>query len=925
MSLPALVSLRVAWTVVSGALQVDAGADGVVELAWNGCRAELRGSRCVTDKGAELVLWTRIRGAAAGVEAKCGKDAALVITGYGHTITDTGRADGGCWTRLRVDDPSGLLALRGQDKRPLWSLPFVPTPAQDPVVTQARKQFMAGQDDEANRLLQSALTRLRGQGASLELARALDLDRKIAFRSDEFVRGLASAEAARDLYESLGWISSACDITYALADRHWVVHHDAAAALAELSLGARCAAEIPRYAVNHRYNYATLVEGLGDAYDTWVAYRDVDVLARRLRYLDFEAPILAAQHVIAEQLHQREDIRRIEQRLQTLQAQLSTTDSCGLINALSNVSWSRLMRRERGESDQDASEWLDHVRERYSNKGSCRNADDFRNATINLALAKLQNNDPVAARHLLMRLPTNPDDPEAELWRQIVLARAAVAQRDFKQASAHSAALDELAARHADPYFGWYAAFTRGELQAAQDQTMQAIAAYAEAEALRDEIGLSLALGAGRERAMAPWELGAHRLILLLLAEDQPAAAMQVARLSRRRTLRALEGLAAIDERRRDALADEVRRRRDTIDADARGDDLRTSDELVPVRAERRRQRMDLRRLLDWAGSGPTNPTTELRKPATGELLLVYQKLETGVVGFADDGTHVIATFIARTPRKLSDAELGSALFDPFAAAIAAARNIRIVADGAMLAHDLHALPHRGRPLFTHSPVVYSLDLPESLHAPRSIGHALVVAANPGGELSRLKFVEDEATSVAQRLETLGIVTTRLIGSDAVRSELLRELPEADILHFAGHHARRTDAAGSRNAWDHELFLARGTTLAVEDVLVASSTNMPRFVFLSACETGMNDPAAASGGVAIGHSFLLRGAELVLATARPVDDAVVTRFAATYYRMATDVAALTDPATLAATQRELLDDATCNEHPDVCAYRAWVP
>lgn len=924
MSLPVLVSLRVAWTVVTGALQVEAAPDGVVELAWNGCHAERRGPRCVTEKGAQLVLWARIRGAATGGEAKCGKDAALAIAGYGHAIMGTGPADGGCWTQLRVDDPAGRVELRGADKRPLWSLPFVPTPAQDPVVAEAGKQFTDGHDVEANRLIQSALTRLRGQGASLALARALDLDRKIAFRSDEFVRGLASAEAARNLYESLGWTSSACDITYALADRHWVVHRDATAALAELSLGARCAAEIPRYAVNHRYNNATLVEGQGDAYDTWVAYRDVDTLARRLRYLDFEAPILAAQHVIAEQLRQREDIRRIEQRLQTLQAQLAATDSCGLINALSNVSWSRLMRRERGESDQDASAWLEHVRKRYG-KGSCRNADDFRNATINLALARLQNNDPAAARHLLMRLPTTPDDPEADLWRQLVLARAALALRDFKQASLHSAALDELAVRHADPYFGWYAAFTRGELQAAQDLPTQAIAAFEEAEALRDEIALPLALGAGRERAAAPWELGANRLILLWLAQDQPATAMQVARLSRRRTLQALEGIAALDEHRRDALADEVRRRRDAIDADARGDDVRTGDELAPVHAERRRQRMDLRRLLDWAGSGAINPTMELRKPATSELLLVYQKLDEGLVGFADDGTHVVATFIAPTPRELSDAELGAALFDPFAPAIAAARKIRIVADGALLAHDLHALPHRGRPLFTHSPVVYSLDLPEQRLAPRPFTHALVVAANPGGEERRLRFVEDEASSVAEHLETLGIVTTRLVGLDAVRSEVLRELPEADILHFAGHHARRADAAGSRNAWDHELILARGTTLAVEDVLVASSPGMPRFVFLSACETGMTDPAAASGGVAIGHSFLLRGAELVLATARPVDDAVVTRFAETYYRMAPDVAALTDPATLAATQRELLGDATCNVHPDVCAYRAWVP
>lgn len=87
----------------------------------------------------------------------------------------------------------------------------------------------------------------------------------------------------------------------------------------------------------------------------------------------------------------------------------------------------------------------------------------------------------------------------------------------------------------------------------------------------------------------------------------------------------------------------------------------------------------------------------------------------------------------------------------------------------------------------------------------------------------------------------------------------------------------------------------------------------------------MTDPQAASGGVAIGHSFLLRGVELVIATARPVDDAAAAGLAQALYLAATDAGSLAEPATLARAQSAILGDEPCSERPDVCAYRAWVP
>lgn len=934
MSLLWLAPLRLAGALLAGAQEIDAAPHGIAEVAWSGCAAERRGPWCVTARGDALVLWTRLRDPTRdSVAMRCGADSSLTVGGRGHTVIATGPDAGGCWTRLTVDDPSGVLELRDPDGRLLWSLPFAGAPTEDPAVTEARARFRAGDDIGARRRLRGALESTAT--APLDRARALDLDWRIALASDDLTRddltrGLESARAARELYRSLGWTSSACDITYALIHHHWVTEGDATAARVAMRDGVRCVAELPRYALHQRHAHAMLVEGLGDPLDTSLAYRNVDVLARRLRDFDFEAAILSAQHVVADQVHDRKDARRIELRMDALEALLAGAPSCGRINALSNLSWSVLMRRERGEPAPDPWPVITAVREQYA-VGPCRSAEDLRNATINLALAELQRADPARAIALLHGDEPGPHDPEGELWWHLVLARAGLAQGNFKLAGVHVLELDDLARRHADPYFGWHAAFARGELLAAEDRPEQAIAALQEAEALRDEMALPLALGAGRERAGARWDDSAGRLITLQIAQGRPDAALRTARLSRRRALAAVAALAALPDPKRGVLAREVRRRREAIDDDARRDVRRSGVELERIYSERRQQRLELRRLFDAPELGHFSPSPALREPAANEVLLVYHPLREGWIGFAADGEQVFTAAIHGTA-EISDEALGQALYEPFAAAISRAHQVRIIAAGALLARDLHGLPLRGKPLLAHAAVAYALDLDMPSSASRPLARGLIVAANPGGEIPRLRFVEREAVDVAVQWGQLELVTTRLGAGTATRQAVLRALPSVDLLHFIGHHIPGPEVDQYHDAWNYGLPLDQGTSLAVEEILSVVAVSMPRVVFLSACQTGMVDPKAASGGVAIAHSFLLRGAELVIATARLVDDREAARVADAFYSAAPDAASLADPVTLAEAQRELLGDAFCCDDPDVCgrrahvcAYRAWVP
>ncbi len=923
MSLVALaLVLRTIGTLVAGARGIDAGPAGVVEVVWRGCEAELDGPQCVTATGKELVVWTRLRDVGDDRPDVCDRPV-VSVAGRGHRTLATGADDGGCWTRLVVEDPGGALELRGPDGGSVWTLPFAPDPPVEGDLAAATAMRERGDPAGALRLLASAATRLRPAGVSLELARVLDLERKLAIRSADFSRGLASALAAREMFTELGWTSRACDITFALVHHHWINRRDADASAAELQAALPCVANFPRYAVDHHYYRAMLVEARNDPFATWIAYRDLDVLARRIRYFDLEGPILARQYELADQLHLTEVFARVEERVRALAAELPRTPSCPNVTTISNMLWPVLMRRERGEAVGDPRRELATVRAQYEASGPCTSVDDFRNATVNLALAELQQGDPGQAELLLVNLGESPGDPEVELWRHRILARAGLARNNLKLAGTHADALDELARRHADPQFAWHASFTRGVLHLASEQPDAAMIAFVTAEASRDEMALPLALGAGRERARVDWDESARRLIQLQLDRGQPGAALRTARLSRRRALRAIERLAASDAAMRSALAAEVSHSREATDADVRNDARRTEVQLKRVYVERRRQQMTLRHGLD-AISTESYPASEfLREPEAGELLLLFYPFGDRWLAFADDGARVRVGAFAFVP-EMSDEQLGRAMYGPFADEIAAARQVRILASGALLERDLHGLPHLGEPLFAQVAVAYALDLeapPELVHPPE---HGLVVVANPGGDVPRLGHVVREAQAVERAWAEMGLTGERLAGAAAVRQGVLSGLSKAAVFHFVGHDRLRPEAKGSEHPWDHELVLEQGTSLGVEDLMLPSAGTMPRVVVLSACSTGKVDPRAASGGVAIGPLFLFHGAALVVATARPIADAEAARLAEALYQAAPDLAALADPAALATAQTELIGDDACSDHRDICAYRALV-
>lgn len=918
-----LLLLRALGPLSSGTLAVDAGDSGPVEIVWDGCETERAGPVCVTGKGERLVVWVRPKQPVA-----CER-LALALTGRGHRTRETGAVDGGCWTRVEVEDPSkGALELRTDDGRVVWSMRFEPQPPRHRVVDAAVAR-VNGDPAGARRYLEAEIPRIELENDELALADALLTHAKLAFLTGDFAAGATSAKRARALYTAEDWPGTACAISALVAQRGWKLHQDREAVTASLRELFPCVAAFPRFALTYRNVQAQILRGTpgGDPHAVWAAYRDLDVLARRVQDVEFEVVFLSIQNDLAQQLQLREEVARIDGRMAELQASGAGDGLCGMAIALNNNAWTTLLRRERGEEIADLRPRLARLRAVFS-AGACADPRHFRHATLHLALASLHKGDHAAAEALLVHTEDRPEDPEGTLWRHRILARAGLDGGNLKLAAAHTDALTELARDFGDPFFAWHAAYARGVLAEARGHLDAAIAEYAAAEALREEMALPLALGAARERLGVDWDDGLRRLVGLLLARGDHVAALRAVRLARRRALRGVLALARLAGEPRVRLAAEVTRHRDAAELAARADRRLPVAARDRARVERRRERLALRRRLDEAVGAGLASTPWLRECAAGELLLVFYPFGDRWLAFADDGSAVAVADVHITP-DMTDERLGDALYEPFADAIVGAREIRILAADTLGDRDLHGLPFRGRPLFAHAPVVYALDLDDTvlgdlLAMPRPFTRGVVVAADPGGEARRLPAVSREAVDVEQSWHELGLSTRRLHGDRSTRPALLEAVAAADILHFAGHNLTPPEAAGSDLTWDRELLLEQDSSLAVEDVLLAPAAGVPRIVVLSACETGKADPRAASGGVGIGQAFLTRGADLVVATSRLVDDGSAARVSGAFYAEAPDIAALADPTTLAAAQVELLGEASCAENRDICAYRAWV-
>ena len=147
----------------------------------------------------------------------------------------------------------------------------------------------------------------------------------------------------------------------------------------------------------------------------------------------------------------------------------------------------------------------------------------------------------------------------------------------------------------------------------------------------------------------------------------------------------------------------------------------------------------------------------------------------------------------------------------------------------------------------------------------------------PGEKLEQLPFARKEVQMIGRIFNT-----KPLVGREATKDEVLRQLPPVALIHIAAHGRMETG----------EIALAPNATRASqipekEDFLltmkdVTSAQIRARLVVLSCCHSGRGE-IKAEGVVGIARAFLGAGARAVLVSLWAIDDEATLEFMKSFY------------------------------------------
>lgn len=223
-------------------------------------------------------------------------------------------------------------------------------------------------------------------------------------------------------------------------------------------------------------------------------------------------------------------------------------------------------------------------------------------------------------------------------------------------------------------------------------------------------------------------------------------------------------------------------------------------------------------------------------------------------------------TSSASTRNELAD-PLAELLLAPVADELSAHRRVVFVPHGPLAVLPFHVLPFAGSDLAATHDVSY---LPAVSAArptfPRRMGadaRALIVGDpdyGPASPFRPLPGARAEALAVGGLRKT-----SPLIGPTARLADVLGELEDADVVHFATHGVLVEGAPFSA-----ELALAQGVGLTVPD-LMGLDTSISLAV-LSACDSGRGRATAAGDVVGLTRSLMAAGASELIVSLWPVDD-----------------------------------------------------
>lgn len=539
---------------------------------------------------------------------------------------------------------------------------------------------------------------------------------------------------------------------------------------------------------------------------------------------------------------------------------LRETQPCDRARTLINATWIQQLLAESGLPHDPPYDGMLTVMGIYERE-ECVSPREALHARVNIARAAVTEAEFEAAEHWIEAV--DGEDPllaVEDLRMEVEDIRAAIALGTGRWEFAPIPLLI-LRPQPGSPRIRWQSATREAQLLERFGLADAAIQAWSRAEAVVETTVAAGPNGAEYISGRASSILG---LVLALVDAGRPDEALCRARVARGRALRSSSRAGSRPGLTQDvglAAYAEFLRSRDELAADA-GEDWRYADDEQDRRRARRLERQQA--LLDRVGRPSAEEVTDchlLQPRKDDELVVLVFPTHDATLVLADAGKGVV---VHRHDPIPNDAALRSTwaveVLERLSGELEHSRAIRFLPVGHAWEVEFHGAQWRGAALPAHAAVAYALDLPRLADGARS-ADALVVA-DPTGDLPRTL---EEIEAIVPRLEAGGWRVEPWTGAPLTRSMLAERLARAVLFHYAGH-----GLGGTGNGWDAALLLGDEGIMDVRDVLALE--HVPRWVVLTACDSGTTAAGLVDGGMSLGRAFLLAGADAVVVTVRPIAD-----------------------------------------------------
>ncbi|HKO46373.1 MAG TPA: hypothetical protein VJV79_01535 [Polyangiaceae bacterium] len=722
--------------------------------------------------------------------------------------------------------------------------------------------------------------------APAEHDRARALRARLALRAGDNERAAAELEATAESAERAGLLLDASNDRWAAIYCRAVRLRQYARAAALLENTPAELLRIPEVRAQLAYYSGVLAQARGDAQSALVQFRTASVRSRRLGLVADE---LEARHELAITLSQLHRDAEALAEQQALVLRDSDTPSCLLSLNWENLSWMLLTQAQPVPEERTAAA-LARAEQLLE---LCPDPINRRNQALNrTAFALLRRKDTEAeARLRALEIDETGRSGRFATWQALYWGELHLLRAESDRAILAYDRAEQLAEALMLKDCVYLARLGRARALA-RGRQKEAVEAYLAAERAADDFVRWAPFGQGRQLTALRLQSSARELLTLLLELGRPGEALQAAQRAAQRvwtsSFRAnrIANLSPSVRQRWDRAVTEYRERRQALERNAEDDWKLSVEGLGALRLTRALEGQQLEAALASAyalllreeASTPErsamNEDSQLLLAAGSDAWWAFWSRQ-GALQVALVSRFAESELPPEPSRELGAVALGLAqVLERFQrAGLLAEPLLRVTLPPELQALDVHALRVGGRPLVAWIPVAYAFepgaaaDSESHTESQDTAASTALVLGDPNANLPRANA---EARRVAHRLAEARLLLQDQVTFDAV----LKDLPNARLLHFAGH-AR----SGGIDGLEGALGLSRTQRFSVADALACE--RVPDFVVLSACTSSVSlEPGS---GLSIGQAFLLAGSRAVVGASRTISDHLAGHFAEALY------------------------------------------